>query len=96
MPTLIVVDNKDEWPFEIPGVDVVEARSYLNGAGWNRLRGAKLFNDLAMGVGGRLVGGPAKVSVVASALLGMISGSAATNVTPMIRKTFSNAITLAC
>jgi len=44
MPTLIVVDNKDEWPFEIPGVDVVEARSYLNGAGWNRLRGAKLFN----------------------------------------------------
>lgn len=40
----------------------------------------KLFNDLAMGVGGRLVGGPAKVAVVASALLGMISGSAATNV----------------
>jgi TRAP transporter 4TM/12TM fusion protein len=40
----------------------------------------KLFNDLALGVGGRLVGGPAKVSVVASALMGMISGSAATNV----------------
>jgi TRAP transporter 4TM/12TM fusion protein len=40
----------------------------------------KLFNDLALGLGGRLVGGPAKVAVVASALLGMISGSAATNV----------------
>jgi TRAP transporter 4TM/12TM fusion protein len=40
----------------------------------------KLFNDLALGAGGRLVGGPAKVSVVASALMGMISGSAATNV----------------
>ena len=30
--------------------------------------------------GGRLVGGPAKVAVVASALVGMIQGSAATNV----------------
>lgn len=40
----------------------------------------KLFNDLALGIGGRAVGGPAKVAVVASALLGMISGSAATNV----------------
>ncbi|TFG81965.1 MAG: TRAP transporter permease [Spirochaetales bacterium] len=41
---------------------------------------SKLFNDLAMVGGGRLVGGPAKVSVIASALIGMISGSAATNV----------------
>ena len=40
----------------------------------------KLFNDIALGLGGRLAGGPAKVAVVASALLGMISGSAATNV----------------
>ncbi|MEI6875656.1 MAG: TRAP transporter fused permease subunit, partial [Spirochaetota bacterium] len=40
----------------------------------------KLFNDLAMGAGGRMVGGPAKVSVVGSALVGMISGSAASNV----------------
>jgi TRAP transporter 4TM/12TM fusion protein len=41
---------------------------------------AKLFNDVAMSVGGRFTGGPAKVSVIASALLGMIQGSAATNV----------------
>ncbi len=40
----------------------------------------KLFNDIAMSFGGRLVGGPAKVAVVASALVGMIQGSAATNV----------------
>jgi TRAP transporter 4TM/12TM fusion protein len=41
---------------------------------------AKLFNDVAMSLGGRFTGGPAKVSVIASALLGMIQGSAATNV----------------
>jgi TRAP transporter 4TM/12TM fusion protein len=40
----------------------------------------KLFNDLALGVGGRMIGGPAKVAVVASALIGTISGSAASNV----------------
>jgi TRAP transporter 4TM/12TM fusion protein len=40
----------------------------------------KLFNDLALYTAGRLTGGPAKVAVVASALLGTISGGAATNV----------------
>ena len=40
----------------------------------------KLFNDLALGLGGRFSGGPAKVAVVASALAGTISGSAASNV----------------
>jgi TRAP transporter 4TM/12TM fusion protein len=40
----------------------------------------KLFNDLALGLGGRMTGGPAKVAVVASALIGTISGSAASNV----------------
>ncbi len=40
----------------------------------------KLFNDLALGLGGRFSGGPAKVAVVASALTGTISGSAASNV----------------
>lgn len=40
----------------------------------------KLFNDIAMSFGGRMRGGPAKVAVVASALVGMIQGSAATNV----------------
>jgi len=40
----------------------------------------KLFNDLSLALGGRAVGGPAKVSVMASALTGTIQGSAATNV----------------
>ncbi|KAF0194543.1 MAG: TRAP transporter 4TM/12TM fusion protein [Bacillota bacterium] len=40
----------------------------------------QLFNDLAMAASGRMVGGPAKVAVVSSALVGMISGSAASNV----------------
>ncbi|MDR1731289.1 MAG: TRAP transporter permease [Synergistaceae bacterium] len=39
-----------------------------------------LFNDVALAWGGRHVGGPAKVAVIGSALVGMISGSAATNV----------------
>lgn len=39
-----------------------------------------LFNDISIALGGRLVGGPAKVAVIGSAMVGMISGSAATNV----------------
>lgn len=41
---------------------------------------SRLFNDAAMSIGGRFAGGPAKVSVIASGLIGMIQGSAATNV----------------
>jgi TRAP transporter 4TM/12TM fusion protein len=40
----------------------------------------KLFNDISCAIGGRLVGGPAKVAVISSALAGTIQGSAATNV----------------
>lgn len=40
----------------------------------------RLFNDVAIALTGRMPGGPAKVAVVASGLLGMINGSAATNV----------------
>lgn len=39
-----------------------------------------LFNDISMALGGRMAGGPAKVAVFASALVGMINGSASTNV----------------
>ena len=39
-----------------------------------------LFNDVSMGIAGRSPGGPAKVAVIASGMLGMISGGAATNV----------------
>ncbi len=40
----------------------------------------KLFNDISCAIGGRMVGGPAKVAVISSALAGTIQGSAATNV----------------
>jgi TRAP transporter 4TM/12TM fusion protein len=40
----------------------------------------KMFNDVAIALTGKMPGGPAKVSVVASGLLGMINGSSATNV----------------
>ena len=39
-----------------------------------------LFNDVAMALGGRYAGGPAKVAVIGSAFVGMINGSAASNV----------------
>ena len=44
MPTLIVVDNLNEWPFEIRGVEVVDARSYLTKPEFGILKGVKLFN----------------------------------------------------
>ncbi|WP_457788462.1 TRAP transporter permease [Pseudomonas sp. PL-6] len=40
----------------------------------------KLFTDFAMGLFGHKVGGPAKVSVVSSALMGTITGSGVANV----------------
>ena len=42
--------------------------------------GSEFFTDLAMSICGRFRGGPAKVAIVASALFGTISGSAAANV----------------
>ena len=41
---------------------------------------AEFFNNVALGVAGHRVGGPAKVSIIASGFLGMINGSAAANV----------------
>jgi TRAP transporter 4TM/12TM fusion protein len=45
----------------------------------NRIGAGQLFIDLATCVAGRYAGGPAKVSVVGSALFGMISGSSIAN-----------------
>ena len=44
MSTLIVVNNPKEWPFNIPGVEVVDARGYLTRPEYSDLRGVKLFN----------------------------------------------------
>ena len=40
----------------------------------------KLFNDLALGLVGHTKGGPAKVAVISSGLMGTISGSGVANV----------------
>lgn len=54
----------------------------------------KLFMDLALSIAGRSAGGPAKVAVLSSAAMGMISGSSVANVVttgtltiPMMKKT---------
>lgn len=54
---------------------------------------SQFINDLALTIAGRSPGGPAKVSVIASALMGMINGSALANVAttgpitiPMMKK----------
>ena len=49
--------------------------AYLSQSG-----GAKFFNELALAVAGDKPGGPAKVAVVASGLLGTINGSSVANV----------------
>src|SRR5687768_6917552 len=43
-PILIVVSQVKDWPFEIPGVEVVAARSYLADRRYSDQRGAKIFN----------------------------------------------------
>lgn len=44
MTTLIVVNNPDRWPFEIPGVEVVAARAYLVEERYSELRQTRVFN----------------------------------------------------
>lgn len=63
--------------------------SYLKHSGFSQF-----INDIALTMVGRTAGGPAKVAVLASALLGMINGSAIANVAttgtitiPMMKKT---------
>ncbi|NLL37424.1 MAG: TRAP transporter permease [Fretibacterium sp.] len=65
----------------------------LFGAFLSRGGGARLFNNLAVALTGRMPGGPAKVAIVASGLLGTINGSSIANVAttgaftiPMMKK----------
>jgi TRAP transporter 4TM/12TM fusion protein len=67
------------------GTSVSVAASYiflfvLFGAVMNKSGLGQFFNDLAMAMAGSAKGGPAKVSVIASALLGTVNGSAVANV----------------
>ena len=44
MAVLIVVNDPKQWPFEIPEVQVVDARSYLTRPQYSEMRSAKVFN----------------------------------------------------
>lgn len=44
MPSLIVVNNPDRWPFDIPGVEVVAARAYLVDQRYTAMRNVRVFN----------------------------------------------------
>jgi TRAP transporter 4TM/12TM fusion protein len=83
----------------IYGTSVSVAASYiflfiLFGAVMSKSGMGAFFNDLALALAGHTRGGPAKVSVVSSALLGSINGSAVANVVttgaftiPLMKKT---------
>jgi len=44
VPILIVVNDPKQWPFQIPNVDVIDARSYLTRPEYSDMRGVKVFN----------------------------------------------------
>jgi glutathione synthase/RimK-type ligase-like ATP-grasp enzyme len=44
MPVLIVVNNPNDWPLNIPDVDVVSARAYLTEPLYSDMRKVKVFN----------------------------------------------------
>ncbi len=81
--------------FGIPlGVSATEIALYIIfGSILMHAGGSQLFSNLAAGLTGRMAGGPAKVAVIASALMGTITGSGASNVAttgsvtiPMMKK----------
>lgn len=83
----------------IYGTSVSVASSYiflfiLFGAVMNKSGMGRFFNDISLALAGHTKGGPAKVSVIASGLLGSINGSAVANVVttgaftiPLMKKT---------
>lgn len=44
MPNLIVVNNPKNWTFEIPGVELVSAKSYLSEEHYSQMRQVRVFN----------------------------------------------------
>lgn len=44
MPNLIVVNNPKDWTFQLPGVELVSARSYLTDEIYSQMRQARVFN----------------------------------------------------
>lgn len=44
MPSILVMERPENWPLEIPGAQVVLARTYLTDPAWSHQRGLKVFN----------------------------------------------------
>ena len=44
MPSILVMERPENWPLEIPGAEVVLARTYLTDPGWSQRKGLKVFN----------------------------------------------------
>jgi len=44
VPILFVVENLKNWPLDIPGVELVQAKTYLTDPKFYELRGVRLFN----------------------------------------------------
>jgi len=44
MPSILVMERPENWPLEIPGAEVVLARTYLTDPSWSQRRGLKVFN----------------------------------------------------
>lgn len=44
MPILIVVDNPEKWPFDVPNVDVIAARKYLTDPDFARHGNRRVYN----------------------------------------------------
>lgn len=44
MPPIVVVDDPDDWPVPIPGVEVVESRAYVTDSSWSARRLTRVFN----------------------------------------------------
>jgi glutathione synthase/RimK-type ligase-like ATP-grasp enzyme len=44
VPILIIANDPKDWPFQIPNVEVIDARAYLTRPEYSDMRGVKLFN----------------------------------------------------
>lgn len=44
MPAIVVANSPKEWPFKIPNVEIVDARSYLTKPEYSELKNVRVFN----------------------------------------------------
>jgi glutathione synthase/RimK-type ligase-like ATP-grasp enzyme len=44
VPAIVVANNSKDWPFQIPNVEIVDARSYLTKPEYSELKNVRVFN----------------------------------------------------